>query len=76
MRAMRKKLNMFMLQLPILDWYKYEHCKNEAREIDCLCCLCCRQVNAMLISSAKIPDRNFIGNCLTVSHTCLLYLAT
>ena len=23
-----------------LDWSKCEHCKNEATEIDCLCCLC------------------------------------
>ena len=61
-----------------LDWCKCGHCKNEAREIDCLCC---REVNAMLIASAKIPEREgsispcrFMGNCLTVSHTCLLYL--
>ena len=32
---------------------KCVHCKNEAREIDCLCC---REVNAMLLASAKIPD--------------------
>ena len=37
-----------------LDWCKCRHCKNEAREIDCLCC---REVNAMLIASAKIPER-------------------
>ena len=35
-----------------LDWCKCEHCKNEAREIDCLCC---REMNVMLIASAKIP---------------------
>ena len=35
-----------------LDWCKCRHCKNEAREIDCLCC---REVDAMLIASAKIP---------------------
>ena len=29
------------------------HCKNEAREIDCLCC---REMNAILIASAKIPE--------------------
>ena len=59
---MRKKLNIFMLQLPIcyihisignLDWRKCGHCKNEAREIDRLCC---REVNAMLIASAKTPE--------------------
>ena len=37
-----------------LDWYKCRHCKNEARGIDCLCC---REVDAMLIALAKIPER-------------------
>ena len=41
-----------------LDWCKCEYCKNEAKEIDCLGC---REVNtmliAMLIASAKIPER-------------------
>ena len=36
------------------DWCKWGHCKNEAREIDYLCC---REVDAMLIASAKIPER-------------------
>ena len=36
-----------------LDWCKCRHCKNEAREIDCLCC---REVNAMLIASVKILE--------------------
>ena len=46
MRAMRKKQNIFMLQLPILlrirignlNCCKCGNCKNEARETDCLCC--------------------------------------
>ena len=33
---------------------KYRRGKNEAREIDCLCC---REVDAMLIPLAKIPER-------------------
>ena len=33
---------------------KCRHCKNEEREIDCLCC---REVGAKLITSAKIPER-------------------
>ena len=33
---------------------KYEHCNNEARDIDCICC---RELDAMLIASAKIPER-------------------
>ena len=33
---------------------KCGHCKNEKREIDCLCC---REVDAMLIASAKTPER-------------------
>ena len=64
----RKKLNIFTLQCRFitystftcsikignLDWCKCRHFKNEAREIDCLCC---REVDAMLIASAKIPER-------------------
>ena len=55
---------------------KCEHCKNEAREIDCLCC---REVDAMLIAALLLKSRSareashhaaFIGNCPTVSHTC------
>ena len=55
--------NVFTLQLPIhyilyqnknIDWCKCGHCKNEAREIDCPCC---REVNAVLIASAKILKR-------------------
>ena len=37
-----------------LDWCKCGQYKNEARKIDCLCC---REVNAMLIASAKILER-------------------
>ena len=37
-----------------LNWCKCGHCKNEVREIDCLCC---RKVDAILIASAKIPQR-------------------
>ena len=37
-----------------LDLCKCGHCKNEARKIDCVCC---REVNAMLIASAIIPER-------------------
>ena len=36
---------------------KCGHCKNEAREIDCLYC---RKVVAMLIASAKIPEHEGI----------------
>ena len=36
-----------------LDWRKCGHCKSETREIDCLCC---REVNAMLIASVKILE--------------------
>ena len=37
-----------------LDWCKCGHCKNEVREIDCLCC---KEVDAVLIASSKIPER-------------------
>ena len=44
-----------------LDWCKCEHCQNEEREIHCLCC---RDVKAMLIASAKIPEREeSISSC-------------
>ena len=39
-----------------LTWCKCRHCKNEAREIDCPCCLC-REVDAVFIAMAKIPER-------------------
>ena len=51
-----------------LDRCKCRHYKNEAREIDCLYC---REVDAMLIASAKILEREgSIGNCRTISHMC------
>ena len=58
MRAIRTKLNivtLYLLHIRIenLDWCKCGHCKNEARDIDCLCC---REMDAMLIVSAKIPE--------------------
>ena len=37
-----------------IDWSKCEHCKNEATEIGCLCC---REVDIMLIASAKMLKR-------------------
>ena len=36
-----------------LGWYKCGHCKNEAREIDCLCR---READAILTTSTKIPE--------------------
>ena len=30
------------------------YCNNEARDVDCICC---RELDAMLIASAKIPER-------------------
>ena len=49
---------------------KCRHCKNEARERDCLCC---RDVDAMLIASAKIIEYEETispsGVCPTISHT-------
>ena len=37
-----------------LDWCKCGHCKNEAREIDCVSC---REMDVVLIASTKIPER-------------------
>ena len=45
--------NLLHVTIGNLDWCKFGHCKNETREIDCLCC---REVDAMLIASAKIPE--------------------
>ena len=53
---------------------KCGHCKNEAREIDHRCC---REIDVMLIVSAKIPEReesispsSFYGHlCPTISLT-------
>ena len=50
-----------------LDWCKCGHCKNEAREIDGLCC---REVNAMFVASGSILPSSFYGQiCSTISHT-------
>ena len=80
MRAMEKKQNIFMLQLPILvhirignlNYCRCGHCKNEARETDCLCCREI-EVDAMLINSAKIPQCEGSISPLvssTFCHTC------
>ena len=42
------------LRIRYLNWCKCGHRKNEAREINCPCC---REVDAMLIALAKIPER-------------------
>ena len=42
-----------MLRIENLNCCKCGHCKNEAREIDCLFC---RMVDSMLSASAKIPE--------------------
>ena len=62
MRAMRKKTkqthasaaDLLHIRIENLDWCKCGHWKNEAREIDCICC---REVNAVLIASVKISER-------------------
>ena len=41
------------IRIENLDWCKCGHCKNEAREIHCLCC---REVDVMLSASAKILE--------------------
>ena len=60
MRARRKKLNirsaddLLHIRIGNLGWCKFGHCKNQLREIDCLCC---KEVDAMLNSPARILDR-------------------
>ena len=85
MRAMREKTkyihasaaDLLHIRKGNLDWCKCGHCKNEAREIDCLCC---RELDTMLIASASILVRRgsiaFVDIWPTVSHASLLYLPT
>ena len=62
MRAFKKKLkhihasaaDLLHIRIRNLGWCKCGHYKNEARETDCLDC---REMNAMLIASTKIPER-------------------
>ena len=46
--------DLLYIRIENLDWCKCGHWKNEAREIDCICC---REVNAVLIASIKISER-------------------
>ena len=45
--------NLLHIRIRNVNCYICQHCKNEVREIDCLCC---GEVDAMLISSTKIPE--------------------
>ena len=82
MRFMRKKLNLFTLQLPIfIYWCKYRHSQNETREIDCPCCPVVQRWTQCLSlqlksCSAREASRHpaFMGNCPTFSHMCYPYL--
>ena len=56
----------YSIRIGNLNWCKCGHCKNEVREIDCLCC---REVEVMLIASTKVSERegsilpsNFYGH--------------
>ena len=46
-------VNLLHIRLGNLIWCKLGYCKNEAREIDRFCC---REGDAMVIASAKIPE--------------------
>ena len=46
--------NLLHISIGNLEWFKCGHCKNKAREIDSFYC---REVDAILIASAKIPKR-------------------
>ena len=66
-------VNLLHIRIGNLDWCKCWNCKIDAR-IDCLCC---REGNTMLSESAKVSECEgkschpvFLGNCLTISHTC------
>ena len=56
-----------------LDWWEWGHCKNETREIYCLCFREVDAILAMLKSrSAREASRRpaFMGIRPTISHTC------
>ena len=58
--------NLLHIRKGNLDQCKYGHCKNEAREIDCLCC---RELDAILNTSAKIPEhKGNISPCSFYGH--------
>ena len=64
----------YSIRIGNLDWCKFGHYKNEAGEIDFLCC---RKVDTMLIASVKFQSAReisrhpaFMGICPTISHTC------
>ena len=66
-------VDLIHIRIENLDWCKCGHCKSEAREMDCFCC---REVDAMLITSPNYRSARetslhaaFIGNCRTLSHT-------
>ena len=68
----------YSIKIGNLDWCKCGHCKNEAREIDCLCC---RKVDPMLIASSKISEReenilssSFYEHLPSVTRVSLIYL--
>ena len=82
MRAMREKpyvihasaADLLHIRIENLDWCKFGHWKKEARVTDCLYY---REMDAMLIVSAKIPERegsispfNSYGQLPNYSHTC------
>ena len=45
--------NLLNIRIGNLDWCKCRHCKSDATEIHCLYC---REVDAMLLALAKIPE--------------------
>ena len=86
MRAMRKKLNVFMLS--IYDIYTFWNRKSWLVQMGTLQnwskrnrLFCCREVNAMLMASAKILEREesispckFILWVTACLHVCFIYL--
>ena len=65
--------NLLHIRIGNLDCCQHGHSKNEAGEIDCPCC---REMDAMLIALAKIPEcegsispSSFYRHLLDNSHT-------
>ena len=68
-------VDLLHIRIGNVNWCKCGHCKKEASKIDCLCC---REVDLILIASARIPKRegsispsSFYGQLPIICHNVL-----
>ena len=57
-------VDLLHIRIGNVNWCKCGHCKNEASKIDCLCC---REVDLILIASARIPKRG-MSQCVSLVY--------